>query len=164
MGKYMRLKSLFGAIIALLFAQAAQAQEIPPPKSYNVSPEGVNVQDGAFVYEKDSLAIGASESALSLSHFYTGGHQATNKNRALGSRWGVNYDIYVYDKKRVAPIGSPAEYDVNVVMGRNSITFYRFGANRAATYEMQNDSGSGTTLTWSATTLRHTYTDRTGTV
>ena len=82
-----------------------QAQEIPPPKTYNVSPEGVNVQDGSFVYEKGSLAIGASENALSLSHFYIGGHQTINKVRALGPRWGVNYDIYIFDKKHMSIFG-----------------------------------------------------------
>jgi RHS repeat-associated protein len=170
-GQFMTLKLLLGVLIGLVFTQAVAAQEIAPPKAYNISPEGVNVQDGAFVYEKGNIAIGASESALSLSHFYIGGHQAATtsgttaiKTRLLGLRWGVNYDIYIYEKKRTAPIGAPTEYDVNVVMGRSSISFYRFGANRAVNYEMQNNSGLGTTLTWSASTSRHSFTDRTGTV
>jgi RHS repeat-associated protein len=162
----------FIIIFNLIYCYPTLAQEIPPPKIYNLSPEGVNVQNGAFVYQKENISIGSSDNPLSLSHFYIGGHQGKSgsgsgiNTRLLGLRWGINYDVYIYDKRRAGTGSSAATstYDVNVVMGPKSILFSRYGSNRSNNYQIENNSGLGTSLTWSSLNARHTFIDRAGTI
>lgn len=79
---------LLGASILPL--HAVRAQEAPPPE-YNLSPTGVNLIDGTYIYSVTDFTIGD----LTLQRTYLG--QQGSGARMFGPRWTSNFETSVYE-------------------------------------------------------------------
>lgn len=143
-------QSAIGLLVALAILPSARAQDVVPPKAFTVTPGGINVSDGNFVYSETDLAMGP----LSLERYHRGGQSQPN-DPMFGLNFSSNLDIYV--ARRTVSGG----YHIIVHIGNSaSGQYFHNGSSATASYDNQ-DAEKGV-LNWSGS--QYTYIDSTGTI
>jgi hypothetical protein len=136
--------------IGVLGGAPVMASDVIPPKSYTVTPGGMNLADGNFVYSVTDLSMGT----LQLQRFYRG-RGVQGNDPPFGKNFSHNFDIYI----AVNPaVGGTYPYSPIVHIGQSaSGTYYRTAAG-VGTANMDAERGR---LTWSGT--QYVYMDSSGT-
>jgi len=146
---------LLGCLAGMCAGEAANA-DIIPPKSYSVTPGGVNVADSSLVYSVTDLSIGS----LTLERFYRSGGPAPlykqPNNPPFGKNFSHNFDIYVSPNTVTGQgiVGRPI-----VHIGQSASGVYVHGNSSVLP---NNDDARKGNLSWTGT--QYEYMDSAGTI
>ena len=133
----------------LSLALAASAQDAPP-KTFAMTPTGINLLNLSYVNEVNDLSIGS----LTLTRSYISGK--VDSNQYFGYSWTHNFDIWARQYTKGA-LGPNAQNYTEIIVGRTTHRYY--GLSNSAYPE--NDE-TGTTVTNDGGAM--VFTDRDGTV
>ncbi len=143
--------SLAGCLIAVLCSiDQAAAGDIIPPKSYSVTPSGLNVADSTFVHSVTDLSMGS----LTLERFYRKGSPQPN-DPPFGKNFSSNFDIYIAANSAT---GGYPDYPIVHIGGSASGTYVK---NSSGVYNNNLDARRGN-LDWTGS--QYVYTDSSGNV
>jgi YD repeat-containing protein len=127
MGRTLAIAAMLSICISgVAFAQS----DIIPPKSYTVTPGGINIADGSFVYSVTDLSLGP----MTLQRFYRTGTPQPNE-APFGKNFSHNFDIYVAATQRPPP--TDARYPI-VHMGSRASGVYSQSNSQLTTVNPNN--------------------------
>jgi YD repeat-containing protein len=123
---------------------AASTNIAPPPEKFAVSPGGVDMRSGRYVYNQTDVSIGGESSGLALNRTLTqqvAGH--TNPFANFSHNWDVlvsekRVDIERGDFKHI--VGHP-DYQMEINFGGRSQTFRAYGTQGG--FDLTSRSGYG---------------------
>lgn len=160
------------ALLGVMFAGPVFAQDDPQPSRMvnnpadhaAISPGGVDLRTGRYMYSETDLAIGGANQASSLSLVRNTGESLNGYYSPFGnfsSSWDVLIFLYPFD---VDHVGSPTGWRATVHFGGKVETFDSSGSGF-----VQKSAGATSQLTWSGTARDdantiYTYTANDGTV
>jgi hypothetical protein len=143
-------RAVIASVMLAVGCIAPAFADIIPPKSYAVTPSGINIADGSLVYSVTDLSIGP----LSLERSYRSGNAQPN-DPPFGRNFSHNFDIYIVTNKSM-PSGT--KYPI-AHLGRSvSGSFVQTGT----TINPNNLDAQKGRLTWSGT--QYVYMDSSGTI
>jgi YD repeat-containing protein len=118
------------AFLSLTLSPAASADDYIPPKVLTMTPTGVNLSDGSFVFTDTDLQMGP----LKLERFHQGGLKDPN-TMFFGPRISHNFDIYVKANFNGAMKGGVpgSRYKPIVHIGHSSVGVYIYGLPAGST-------------------------------
>jgi|KBSSwiStaDraftv2_1062776.scaffolds.fasta_scaffold55353_3 hypothetical protein len=153
---------MISGLLLVLGALPDARADIIPPKSYAVTPGGLNISDGSLQYSVTDLAIGT----MKLERFYRTSRTQPN-DPPFGTNFSSNFDIYVTDAPKqgtsnprypIVHIGQKASGIFSHSPGSSSVFPDNLDANRGRlSYTgtqfiyIDGSDASGTIYTFSAT-------------
>jgi hypothetical protein len=158
----LRTRLLVTAGLCLAMAEPVRAGELIPPKSYVLTPGGVNAADGSFTHVVTDLAIGS----LKLERFHRTGRFEINGDPM--ERWRNNFYIYVASSAVRNTNGGIFKYRPVVNLGTSSSGVYTQNASSLTSIGQENEEAVQGTLVWNGANAwtggNYVYTDQSGTV
>jgi hypothetical protein len=156
------------ALVAVVAAPCALADDLVPPKVLVTSPGGINVADGSFIYSVTDLAIGP----MKLERFQVTGPKnglVAPATPHISSAMGDNFDIYVAANFKHAtkpPFPLPERYEPVVHLGASAQGVYELPTTAPFAISPNNldANGGNLSLTGGVFNGNMVYTDRDGTV
>ncbi|HEY6817400.1 MAG TPA: hypothetical protein VI168_17835, partial [Croceibacterium sp.] len=146
------LRALCGILLALVPLTAASSQDVVPPKAAVLTPGGINVADGSWVYSQIDLSMGP----LTLERHVRGGSRQPN-DPMFGSNFSSNFDIYV---ARTTGINANATNIVHI--GNSASGNYASTSSGGLFANADYGDAEKGRLAWTGT--QYVYTDSSGTI
>jgi hypothetical protein len=139
------------------------AGDIVPPKTYALTPGGVNASDGSFVHLVTDLSIGP----MKVERFHRTGVFEPDQHTAI-ERWRDNHDIYVSAAYVYTQWGGGWHYRPIVHIGNSASGAYTQSSSTLSSISSNNYDADSVKLEWSGTNSwsggHYVYTDKTGTI
>lgn len=141
-------RTLSVAMGLLVGLSAAARADIIPPKSYAVTPGGINVADGSLAYSVTDLSIGT----MNLERFYRTSRAQPN-DPLFGTNFASNFDIWI----AANPIIPGTSKSPIVHIGSSASGIYSQSNALPSSIVPNNMDAEQGKLTWSGT--QYTYID-----